>query len=63
MISSIARFDARYVVQIEVESLGDRHWVNDSFWNDVADAKQYITMRRAFSDPIDRAFGWRIAPN
>ena len=62
-LSSIARFDARYVVQTEVEFLGDRHWVNDSWWNDAADAAQYISMRRTFSDPKDRSYGWRIAAN
>ena len=63
MISSIARFDARYVVQTEVEFLGDKHWTNDSFWNDAADAKQYISMRQTFSDPKDRHLQWRISTN
>lgn len=53
-ISSIARFDARFVVQTEVEFLGDKHWTNDSFWNDAADAKQYISIRQIFSDPKGR---------
>ena len=53
-ISSIARLNARFVVQTEVEFLGDKHWTNDSFWNDAADAKQYISMRQIFSDPKGR---------
>lgn len=63
MISSTARFDARYVVQTEVDYLGDKHWVNDSWWNDALDAAQYIAMRRTFSEPRDRHLGWRVAPN
>ena len=62
-ISSIARFDARYVVQTEVELLGDKHWANDSFWNDAADAKVYISMRQTFSDPKGRHLQWRISAN
>ena len=63
MISSIARFDARYTVQCQVEYLNDIHWVIDSFWNDAADARQYINMRQTFSDPKDRHLGWRITAN
>ena len=63
MLSSTARFTARYVVQTQTEFLGDIEWINDSFWNDAEDAKQYIQMRQTFSDPKDRHLGWRISAN
>ena len=63
MLSSTARFTARYVVQTQTEFLGETSWVNDSWWNDAEDAAQYVSMRRTFSDPKDRHLGWRIAAN